>query len=811
MSEIPVRNTSHTQQQNGVDTDGFGSDAIDSDITSRYQRAEKLEQGVSTKKIAFNTTLYPHWIGETDYFWYIREAKTGKQYRLVKAETATNTEAFDHLALAKSLSAAIMKSTSSEKKIDPTNLPLDNLEFNPSRTQISFTAFNKQWRYNESDKSCQETWGPPQNCKISPDGARAVFVRNDNLWVCNLASGEESQLTRDGEKFYRYASTPTVFGRQEQITLEVLWSPDSKRLFTQVIDTRDIEIGAPLVQHVPPDGSLRPRILDADRRVAFPCDPEVESYRFLSINVDSGHSQYADYRSCPVFYPPYAGYFSGGRGWWDEDCRHTYFIDQERGGRILRLLRFDTHTGQTRILIEEASDDPITLIPISHIRTLVVPLPESDELIWYSGRSGWAHLYLYELSTGTLKNIITKKDSPTDQGWLVRNLLHFDADRRELFIQTAGRVAGRNPYYCDICRVNIDTGKLTPLLSTDHEYIVCDQSSRVSFSDTRAKGVSPTGNYVITTRSRVDEIPVSLLLDRDGNEVMTLETADISGLPDGWRWPEPVMLKAEDGATDIYGVVFRPSDFSPKKSYPVLDCTYGYSAPVGSFTNNSVGNWIYLSASAYAELGFVVVMINNRGNDEGLRENEFNNHQDPRLPLNPMLPVKYHKGDCVAGITQLAERYPYMDLNRVGVTEFVTIPTAITGMLVYPEFYKVGVSLNPMSDWRMFGAEGMEGGDWPLLEDFAGNLRGKLLMIAGMVDNVVPVAMTLRLVEALQKANKNFDMLLLPNLKHDSCGYATRRAWDHFVKHLQRIEPPKNFTLTTGLEIHLQEITDNGE
>ena len=766
------------------------------DIKKRYERAQALEQGIP--RVAFNTTLYPHWAGESDIFWYVRDKKTGqgadaafgKEYRIVDAAAGQNKLAFDHECLALALN------TASGHSVNAACLPLSDLDFEGNLQQFCFTAFRKRWRYDAKHQVCREMSANPESWKFSPDGKKALFSRDYNLWVKDIASGEERALTQDGERFNVYAGTATVYGRQEAVSLEALWSPDSKRVFTQVIDTRNVSKGAPLIEHVPADGSIRPKIINPERRVALAGDEEIEAYRFLAIDVDTGHNQFADYPSCPVCYPPYAGYFTGRRGWWGADNRYAYFIDQMRGGKKINLVKFDTHTGATQLLIEEASDDGVNLIPTTHIHTLIEPLPATNELIWYSERSGWAHFYLYELSSGRLKNPITQGD------WLVRNTLHFDAARRELWIQTAGREKGRNPYYCDICRVNIDSGQLTTVVSTDHEYVVCDQRSRISFMHPKSTGVSPCGQYIVTTRSRVDDIPVSLLLDRNGNEILTIETANVSGLPKNWQWPEPVMLKAADGETDIYAVVFRPSDFDPKKSYPILDCTYYYTVPAGAFTNNYSGIKHYLSAAAYAELGFIVVMANNRGN-EGLRDKAFNTYQDPILPLDYSSMLKYNKADCVSAIKQLAERYAYMDINRVGVAGYTSVPNSLAAMLTYPNFYKVGVCHNQMLDMRLMTSIGMSKNvaDAPQLETLAGNLRGKLLLIAGMMDEVVPVAMTFRIAEALQQANKRFDMLILPNLNHTSPGYPRKCAWDYFVEHLLGVEPPDDFQLINSMDL----------
>lgn len=759
-------------------------------MLARYQRAQQLEQGVFTKRVAFNTNVSPHWIGGSDCFWYVRETRDGQHYRLVDAKSGSNRPAFDHRALAAALQAA-----SGEPQMAD-NLALTSLDFTQAQ-RVRFSALGKQWCFEQDSQCCTAENVVPQNWKVSPDGCKAVFTRDYNLWLRDLITGEERALTSDGDSCYVYAGTATVYGRPEMPALEALWSDDSRRIMTLVVNTREVNVGPPVVQHVPVDGSLRARIINPQRKVAFPEDEHHEVYRFLCIEVDSGKKQWADTPPSPVTYPPYAGYFTSRRGWWAADSRRAYLVDVKRGGKQAQLLEFDTHTGAIRVLIEEQSDHYVSFIPGTHIYTLLLPVPDTEELIWYSQRSGWAHLYLYDLASGRLKKNLTNGD------WLVRNVLHLDVQRRELWLQTAGREPGRNPYYCDICRVNLDTGEFTQVRATDHDYLIYDHCSRVSQGDKSAQGVAPSGNYVVTTRSRVDQVPLSIVLDRKGNEVMILETADISGLPDNWQWPEPVKLTAADGETATYGVVFRPSDFSAEKCYPVLDCSYG-AGPIGSFSNNTTGGWHYLSPAAYAELGFIVVMIFNRGNDAGLRGHAFESYQDQQLPYHPMTSTKTHKADCVAGIQQLANRYPYMDLGRVGVADFTSAPMALSGLLIHPDFYHVGVSINPRADWRLLGSMGLTAADYPNFEDFAGNLKGKLLLISGMLDEVMPVSMTLRVVDALIRANKSFDMLLPPNMGHDPDGYCVRRSWDYFVEHLLDAEPPPDFELTTGFDLLLK-------
>ena len=737
-------------------------------IRQRYQQAESLLQ-INTQLRTPSllnirlASLAPQWIPGSACFFYSRETTSGKQFRLVDALKPSNQQAFDHKQLAQQLSAV------AGQPVDPANLPLAQLELDLEGQCLRFDALGQRWQYHLSDQTCEAIQSHPSSWTLSPNGKTAAFVQDHNLWLCDLETGDKRALTDDGEHYHRYASAPSCTGAVLYPIVDLLWSPDSKRIATQRIDTRDAVLGLPLVEHVPADGRLRPGIVDEGRRVAMHGDKTVEGWQLLMFDCERGQRCDAEYGMLPMRYPPYQGFYLAGRGWWSVDSRHVYFVDQVSDMTGTKVLQWDTETGHTSILLEETPERPAILHTFDQMVVTAKPLPETNELIWYSERSGWAHLYLADLQTGAIKNPITEGE------WLVRDIIHVDAQRRQLVIKTAGRQAGRNPYYTDICRVNIDTGELTPIISSDHEY----QTTKTS--------VSPCGDFVIATQTRADQIPVHLLLDRAGNSLLTLETADISALPNDWRWPEPVQTVAADGESAIYGIVFRPRDFSPEKSYPVIDFSFMlYPNGLDAFGS------LYLESAAYTELGFIVVGFLNRAL-AGYRARAFHDLQDHSLPF-------FNLADHVAGTQQLIERYPYMDGERIGVTLHSSYPTALTGLLIYPDFYKVGVCLNPIADTRLMPMAQCGADDFPQYETFAAQLKGKLLLIAGMLDYAIPVSCTFRLVEALQQANKPFDMLMLPNLSHDITGYAKRRQWDYFVEHLLGIAPPDDFNLCVKAE-----------
>lgn len=775
----------------------------ENEMSKRYEVAQSLVQGVGTKNIAFNTTLIPHWIGNSDCFWYERESRCGKEFRIVDASICSNEALFDHECFADILASA------SGIEVNSEDIPITKIHILLSPLVIKFDAFGRRWVYIDDKKSCVEEVQYPNNWSISPDGSNAAFVRDHNIWIREIASGNERALTQDGEPFYCYASTPSASGfKWAAPGLQASWSPDGKRLFTLQMDTRKVKT-MPMIAHVPSDGRLRPFVIDPDRRVALPGDDNIDEYRFLCIDIDSGKQQDAHYRRCPVFRNALP-FFTYPHSWWARDSRYTYFLDLERGGdHVARLVEFDTCNGRTRVVIEEESPDTCFKLRLdSMIPYQVRLLPDSDDVIWYSERSGWAHLYLYDLKTGELKHPITKGD------WLVRDIHHYDPERRELVIQTAGRDHERNPYYRDVCCVNIDTGELRSIVSTDDEYVIFEEGGELAANISTVRdiwggsGISKSGRYIVTTRSRADTIPVSLLLDRSGNELLTLETAECPGLPLGWQWPEPVKLLAADGETDIYGHVFRPSHFSSTRSYPVLDFSTTLKESnhylAGSFTNEAVAGAGYLYPAALAELGFIVVDIYGRGTSSRYRAFSADPNSD--------LPCSNNQADRIAGIRQLAEKYTYMDLDRVGVGGSLSTNAPVCGLLGNPEFYKVGVSHGSGIDMRLKSAYfGEAYGDLPTfsekrrpVSDYAKNLKGNLLIMHGMLSPSINVANSFGLIDALQRENKDFDMLILPNDKYPMSSYAIRRGWDYLVKHLLGVKPPMEFKLTTSWDLFME-------
>ena len=780
----------------------------DDTMKARYQRAQTLIQGFATQNLVQNDTIFPTWVDGADCFWYERAYKAGdrpsgpvcKEYRLVDAKAKTNEIAFNHRALADALAKT------SGQSINKENLPISHITIALSPLTIGFNAFDKRWQFEDEKNVCKQIKDLVKDGEVlSPNGKFIVFAHDHNLWVTDLTSGEERALTNDGEEDYAYGVRSSAWGMRYFSEVPAIWSPDSTRVLTVQRDRRQVK-SLPMVNHVPGDGSIRPTLERV--KVAYPGDKHVETYQVLTLDVASGTACKAKYHPMPACINDYFSFFNNKLVWWANDSRYAYFIDQERGDQVVRLVEFDTDNGNTRVLFDEISDTHINITTDVVGFPLYRFLPSSNELVWWSERNDWGHLYLYDLSTGDLKHAITSGN------WRVRDILHVDEIRRELFIQTSARISGQDPDDRDMCRVQIDTGEITTILSGNEELVVHYQNScpvysakmigRASESTT---GVAPSGNYIVTTRSRADQVPVTQLINRRGKLVLELEITNISMLPEGWQWPEPVTMLSADGKTDIYGLLFRPSKFSPAKLYPVIN--YIVSAPwlsvvpKGSFHNSrGYSDRHYFYGAALAELGFIVVLIDSRGTP--LRNKAFQDESYGWIPSSA------NKADHISGLKQLSKRYPFMDMDRIGVFSN-GYRSGLQNFLECQEHYKVCVVMG-LLDSRLIGSA-IEGDKWEGVdgptedrcypEQLVDNLQGKLLLMHAVTSTLsasYPPAATFRVIDALQKANKDFDMLIVSDGGFMCTSYMFRRAWDYLVQHLLNRDPPKNFKLE---EVHM--------
>ena len=386
---------------------------------------------------------------------------------------------------------------------------------------------------------------------VSPDGRSEVFVRDHDVWLRTLASGEERALTSDGEPYWDYAGTPegdgsAVSDRGRGIARPpvVRWSPDSRRLLTHRLDQRGVP-DTPMVRHVPPDGVL-PELLTY--RQNRPGDPIVVTSQLLLIDVESG--EVAEFEH-PVQSATRESPLEKGRAWWSGDGRRVWFIHMGRGERSATLLEYDVASGRSRTVLTESTATTMDLHPTRGRPPLATILEASGEVLWYSERDGWGHLYLYDLAAGQLKRQLTRG------AWVVRDVLATDETSRIVYLLGGGREPERDPYYRHLYRVSLDGGDpelLTPE-DADHE-----------------AHVSPDCAVFVDNAATVSEPPVARLRACDGRLIAVLEEADVSALDERrWRRPRRFTVKAQDGETDLYGTLFFPRDFVPFHVFPVVE------------------------------------------------------------------------------------------------------------------------------------------------------------------------------------------------------------------------------------------------
>jgi dipeptidyl aminopeptidase/acylaminoacyl peptidase len=464
---------------------------------------------------------------------------------------------------------------------------------------------------------------------------------------------------------------------------------------------------------------------------------------------------------------------------WYPDGSHLAFVSSSRDHKTAWVRVADARTGEVRTLFEERM--PTQVGDASLAENLWRVLPSSNELIWWSQRDNWIHLYLYDLATGRLKNRITTGEGNVD------GILRVDEKARTITFLGSGKEAGRDPYFQHLYRIGFD-GRGQTLLTPENANHV------ISFS--------PDGKYFVDTYSTPDTPPVTVLRDADGKLVQTLERADASRLlATGWKPPTPIRMKARDGTTDIYGLMYTPSKLDSTKKYPVIN--HIYPGPQAG----SVGPRSFSPArgdnQALAELGFIVVEIDGMGTpgrSKAFADAYYGDMGDNTLP------------DQVAGMKELATRYRFIDIDKVGIWGhsgggFATA----AAMFRHPDFFKVGISESGNHDNRNYEDDWGERYQGLLVRNGSGDnyadeanqthaskLRGKLFLVHGEMDDNVPPQNTQLVVDALVKAGKDFDLLMLPHARHGygvDASYVMRRRWDYFVRNLQDAEPPREYQI----------------
>lgn len=786
------------------------------------------------KQFTYDTAVNPNWIGKGDSFWYAFKTSKGTQYWRVEPKKAEKKVLFNHGKLAMLLSEQL------QKPMDAALLPLSRQSMNDEGSKFKFIAEELEFEYDlageklaKLGKPSARPFGPPgapgsrkqfqgkqktgeqktgnfipqrptgraQDYRVfSPDKKAYVFARNHNLflseekgqglqvlpfpaWAADFAinltqagwlalgqsalrEAKAAQLTSDGAadfSFFRMATFGD--GMDDEIgPPSVQWSSDSKAFYATRVDGRGVQ-ELFLVNSL---SMPRPTL----EKYKYPM-PGEEASRKMELFVCDRASQ-----KLVKVQPKWKGEVYSNLHWGKTPAEFR-FVRRDRLWRHAELCSMDVRTGETKCLIPEGFENAsINLMPVQY-------LEETDEMLWWSERSGWGHFYLYDRQ-GKLKNAVTSGL------FRASKVVAVDAKKRLMYFQGNGREANESVYNQHLYRVNLDGSGLALLDPGD------------AFHQSR---LSQTKEFVVDNYSRTDLAPAAVLRDQNGKEILKLEEGDLGRLKDaGWKLPERFSVKAADGVTDLYGNMWKPFDFDPGKKYPVITNVYpgpqmeGVTHTFSAFSSNQ----------QLAQLGFIVLQVGHRGGEPS-RSKAYANFGYYNLR-------DYGLADKKAAIEQLAARFPFIDIERVGIYGHSGggfMSAAAVLQKPYNEFFKAAVASAGNHDNNIYNngwAERYHGmkevplaGASPAQEnskelpktkfeiqvptnaELAANLKGALLLVHGEIDNNVHPAGTLRLADALIKANKRFDMLILPGKRHgygDYMPYFQQRMWDFFSDHL---------------------------
>ncbi|TAJ11636.1 Xaa-Pro dipeptidase [Marinilabiliaceae bacterium JC017] len=742
----------------------FGATAWSQVTTTDYERAEAfLSKNISKKY--YRSWVNPKYDAASGLFWYTVSTRRGTEFMVVNSAKKRKQPAFDQEKLAKALGEML------QKEIDPWKLPFYSIKLRDAGRKIAFDVDSLSLECTLSDYSLKKSKKDADykvTEQLSDDKKYLAYLQDNNIWVKDVASGKSVALSNDGEAPYAYGASVSWYATKDiesekglDLEIDVAWSPDSRYLIAARYDRRQAK-NLYLYKATPEEGN-RAQVHSYERPLAG--DSIVTTVDYVVIDREAGKCEKVDLA-------PNATFLNNGFNWLKKSPK-AYQVRSQRGYKSCEVVEVDATTGKSRVVLTETSDtyvDPLN----KDIRVL----EDSNEFVWLSERDGWNHIYLYDWKTGKLKNQVTKGE------FVVRGLEYVDAKARKIYFTAGGKEAGRDPYYTHLYVVNFD-GTGMKLLSPENAF--------------HTFFISPDKKYVVDNYSTVQEPNVAVLRRlKDGRKLMTLEQGDIKDLIEmGWQAPEPFVVKGRDGKTDIYGVLFKPANFDPNKKYPVIEGTY--SGPQTIRAPKSFWRGLSNDDMPLSQLGFVMVNIDGLGSafrSKAFHDFSYKNLGDIGAP------------DKIIAIKTMAEKYSWMDTTRVGIFGHSAGGyDAARALLAFGDFYKAGMALSGNHDHRSAKAWWPElymgypaGKHYDEQSNYfkAANLKGDLLIVHGEMDQNVNPTASRRFAAELMKANKDFELVIVPNLDHIGVlynNYVIRKRWDFFVEKLMGTAHPKEYDI----------------